>query len=345
MPRLAGRGARFYANLNEERQPMLMEYVFFPRLSRYIRNELGGRRCTNTVNEIFTIARSVTLPINYPRTDSRGVSGLACGISYVEQAHLLKVLGRNWQTIKRNLVLGVELGFWRRFEIGNGYIKFSLRSPSAIAAGLGMETVGGKVIISAREFANLRIFKTQMVAEGYQKASFNAAKVTANQKRLKIYSPESLTSPNQITSHCPGKPFGWSSRYVVTDESKTVNYGISQKAIGELLGLAESTVQKHLSTTYRKSHGLIPIIKRQQAKVQPDLKPEDIRLGRENKYVRDSIEDFDKMLINPIREEVYRAYVNIYVPKFISSGYKRPRKSERSRYEVKQRERANKESS
>lgn len=240
-----------------------MEYLFFPLLSRFVDRELS-RRSTHRCNQIYTIARSYSHPINYPGSPE-GVPGIACGISFVPVETLQRLLGIKWDSIKVHLQRGVELGFWRRYEVGNGYVKFSLRSVKKVSNRLGLDSTGGYAFVSEEEFSRLHILATEMTALEYQRRTYNAAKKNARKVKKPVYSAETLVTKQQTTSLFSGKPFvlnGFNVEYITLKEDD-FPYGLSQKKIGEKRGLAESTICRHLSNRYRRRKGYPDIQKRQ----------------------------------------------------------------------------------
>ncbi|MFB6283743.1 MAG: hypothetical protein ABEK59_07395 [Halobacteria archaeon] len=288
-----------------------MEFLFFPRLSRRIEHFPGAKRSTHTANLIYTIARSVAHPVNYPGSPNK-VPGLACGVSWVSIAYLRKLTGRRWETIKRNLQRGVDFGFWRSAEVGNGYVKFSLRAPHKVAEILGMESVGGFSFVPVEDFPDLHLIATELVAEGYQRATFEAARCEANRAKTTLYSPDTLVNPKSLR---PGSLDLCGSRWVLLTE-QTQTYGISQKRIAELLGKSEVTVRKHLSHGYRRRRGLRPIQKRQQA-LPTELTPADLEIARSKKGI--GLIEQNRHFVTEGR--VYRAFTNIYVPAYQHRGF------------------------
>ena len=254
------------------------QVIHYPLLSQKIKLTEYSVRSSRTVNFIYSIARSISHPINYPG-DSKGKPGIACGVSWVSVEDLKSVLKTKFKGIKRTLNLGVQLGFWRRWEQGNGYIKFSLRSPHKIASFLGLDDPGSYADITPEDFDNLNVFETEMIALAEQEKTYYAAraKIKGKQKMLR---PDSLGKirEDKLTSLDAGKPVCLSNRYVGVNGMFIMPYGVSLKHIAKLSGKSIATVQKHLSCRFRQDTGLPMIRKVQLAVLDPELTPEEVTL-------------------------------------------------------------------
>jgi hypothetical protein len=291
------------------------EYLFFPLLSRFVDGEFS-RRSTHRVNQIYTIARSLSHPINYPGSPN-GVPGLACGISLVEQETLRHLLGIKWDRIKVHLDRGVEFGFWRRYEVGNGYVKFSLRSVKKVAESLGLEETGGYAFVDAEEFPKLHILATELTAFEFQRRTYTAAKRNARAVKRPVYSPERLVTGQRTTSLISGKPFIMTGRTVeyICLQPEDFSYGITQKTLGEKRNLAESTICRHLSNRYRLRKGYPELQKRQILVEKPDYSKADINALKFTARDEDLLKAHNRYLVKPLRDgstRVFKARNNLY---------------------------------
>lgn len=244
-----------------------LELLYFPLLSRTIR--LTDKSTTNStkVNLIYTIARSIAHPINYPGNPIKK-KRIACGLSWVAEEYLLQALGIKKETLHKLLEKGVKLGFWRRYSRAGGFICFSLRNPLKIAMGLGLAEVGNVCNVTVSDFSKIHVYNTEMIALSWQSRSQHAAKVAKENKQKTVHSPGHLVFSKKKTQRrqAPGKPRNLSSRYVGLDDH-SASYGVSLKTVAKLTGKSISTVTNHLNNKWRADHGIPELPKRQLCKL------------------------------------------------------------------------------
>lgn len=284
-----------------------LELRYFALLSRKVQVSEHKKISTTRCNLIYTIARAVSHPNNY-KGNPHGVKKLACGISFVRKEELQEALKINQNTLYRLLSLGVYLGFWRRFTLLDGIIYFSLRSPKVIAKKLGLSDVGTFGNIELKDFTNIEIYTTEMVALGLQEKTFYAAKAEAKKAKKTISRPGKyiFCSDHKRHSH-PGKPVSLNKRYVGIDSSFQP-YGVSLEKISEYRGVSYSTAQKHLDNRYRKKKGAHYLCKRQTAR-KVNVTPDEVKFCLSEGEL---IEGYSPNMFFIAGNEVYLKSNNLY---------------------------------
>lgn len=266
---------------------MDIELHYFPLLSRRMPVSEHSRVDLTQINLIYTVARSAALPINYPG-DPSGVPGLACGISFVPVDTLKWALNVSWQQLKRQLELGVRFRFWRRYTVGNGYVRFSLRSPRKVAEGLGLPEPGSRANINWKDFDIIHVLTTEIVAIAWQQRTrYKAIQEATKGQAVPRPSQLVFTTATQ-RRQVPGKPSRLNGRYLAINEEEISPFGVSLERVAELTGKSYSTVACHLNNKWRRENGIYKLPKMQLA-VETDLLPGEVELNQSEGQLIDEL--------------------------------------------------------
>lgn len=269
-------------NVNWLEKYNYLELLYFPLLSRSIKLTENSTTDTTKVNLMYTIARSIAHPINYPGNPHKKKK-IACGLSWVARGYLLQALGIKDQTLHKLLDKGVKLGFWRRYSEAGGFIQFSLRNPLKIANRLGLAEVGNLCNVTVSDFSKIHVYNTEMIALSWQSRSHHAAKVAKENKNKTVHSPGHIVFSKKKTQcrQAPGKPRTLSSRYVGLDD-RSASYGVSLNTVARLTGKSISTVTNHLNNKWRADNGVPELPKRQLCKLT-NLSSEQVLFAQQHK--------------------------------------------------------------
>ncbi len=215
-----------------------------------------------------------------------------------------EILGRSSSTIRRWKRFGEKLGLFRSvINLKEGYYRIYYVSVNKVCLKHNIKNHGTITEVEVHELKDIKFRATEADAIAAQSKSLYAA--TKGDKKLirNTLSAKNLCLKSQ-------RILFLSDRFIYINPSYLM-YGASQKYIADKSGYSVSTIQRRLDNKYRKSHGLLPVMKKQQC----------IRLNKEESskaIVEQQEAEFfgDKKEVifhnNKFKDLAFKPYTNIY---------------------------------
>lgn len=226
------------------------------------------------------------------------------GYADISIKELAKIFDKSHSTVRRWLRFGIQLGFFRsKIKLKPGLYRIHYVAVNKVCLKHNIKNHGTITEVEVSELKYIKFRATEADAIAAQNKSLYAA--TKGDKKLikNTLSAKKLCLKSQ-------RILFLSDRFIYVNPSHLM-YGASQKYIADKSGYSISTIQRRLDNKYRKSHGLLPVMKKQQC----------IRLDKEEStksIVEQQEADFfgeKKEVIfhnNKFKDLAFKPYTNIY---------------------------------